>query len=83
MVNGCHGGSVFFNNRTAEHLNVSCDSAAFPVSNTTERLRTEDNGNVKIVRLENEDSKTYCFGSRNVKLEVIDGKRCSVFNRGS
>ncbi|CAL8402616.1 unnamed protein product [Arctogadus glacialis] len=59
-VNGCQGGSVFFNK--PEHFNLTCDR------NTTERHRTEDNGNVKIVRLEKGD----CFSSKNIELEVKD-----------
>ncbi|XP_056462209.1 uncharacterized protein LOC130402125 [Gadus chalcogrammus] len=46
-VDGCKGGSVFFNK---PDLNLTCDR------NTTKRLRTEENGMVKIVRLEKGDS---------------------------
>ncbi|CAL8381331.1 unnamed protein product [Boreogadus saida] len=61
-VNGCQGGSAFFNK--PEHFNLTCDR------NTTERHRTEENGNVKIVRLEKGDLA--CFSSKNIELEVKD-----------
>ncbi|XP_059924996.1 uncharacterized protein LOC132470403 [Gadus macrocephalus] len=61
-VDGCKGGSVFFNK--PEHFNLTCDI------NTTERLRTEENGMVKIVRLEKGDST--CFSLSNLELEVKD-----------
>ncbi|CAL8337627.1 unnamed protein product [Lota lota] len=71
-VNGCLGGSVFLND--PEHFKWPC---VCNVSDTTERCLTEANGNVKLVKLENGDSKTYCSGSGNiVELEVkVDCKR--------
>ncbi|XP_030229840.1 uncharacterized protein LOC115556721 isoform X3 [Gadus morhua] len=61
-VDGCKGGSVFFNK--PEHLNLTCDR------NTTKRLLTEENGMVKIVGLEKGDST--CFSLSSLELELKD-----------